>query len=58
MLNGMIEMSGGSASMLGRDVSKQMDEIRTFMGVCPQHDVRLEGHLDRECADLPVELRF
>ena len=39
MLNGMIEMSGGSASMLGYDVANQMDDIRTIMGVCPQHDV-------------------
>jgi ATP-binding cassette subfamily A (ABC1) protein 3 len=45
MLTGMIETSAGRATLYGRDVQDEMDEIRTFMGVCPQHDVlfRCEG---------------
>ena len=39
MLNGMIPISSGKASMYGRDVERDSAEIRTFMGMCPQHDV-------------------
>lgn len=39
MLNGMIPISSGRASMFGRDVERDSASIRTFMGVCPQHDV-------------------
>ena len=38
-LAGMIPTSAGGASLYGRDINHDMDEIRTFMGVCPQHDV-------------------
>lgn len=41
MLTGMIETSAGRATLYGRDVNTEMDEIRTFMGVCPQ--VRRKG---------------
>lgn len=39
MLQGMIDMSGGRATLYGHDVTSEMSTIRTFMGVCPQHDV-------------------
>ncbi|EAR81921.2 ABC transporter family protein (macronuclear) [Tetrahymena thermophila SB210] len=39
MLTGMYEMTDGAANALGRDVETEMEEIRTFMGVCPQYDI-------------------
>lgn len=39
MLTGMIEFTEGEATSYGKNVKTQMDEIRQFMGVCPQHDI-------------------
>lgn len=39
MLTGMLEFSAGNARVFGKDVSEDMEEIRKFMGVCPQHDI-------------------
>jgi len=38
MLTGMLPVTSGSAKIFGRDITNQMDDIRTFLGVCPQHD--------------------
>lgn len=35
MLTGMIDFSEGEAVAFGKNVKKDMDEIRQFMGVCP-----------------------
>lgn len=35
----MLEFSSGSANVFGKDVENEMEEIRQFMGVCPQHDI-------------------
>jgi ATP-binding cassette subfamily A (ABC1) protein 3 len=39
MLTGLITPSEGKASVYDKDLFNQMDDVRQFMGVCPQHDV-------------------
>jgi hypothetical protein len=39
---GLIEPSGGSAMIGGHDITKEMDDIYSLMGVCPQHDLLWE----------------
>lgn len=39
MLTGMLDITSGSAMLNGIDASTNMDSIRSFLGVCPQHDV-------------------
>lgn len=39
MLNGLITSTYGRAEVYGKDVFNEMDDVRRFMGVCPQHDV-------------------
>ena len=38
MLTGLVEISNGSAEAYGKSIITDMNEIRKFMGVCPQHD--------------------
>ena len=37
MLTGLIKKSQGEAKVYDVDMFEEMDEIREFMGVCPQH---------------------
>ena len=51
MLTGLIDRSEGRAHCYDVDLFGRMDEVREFMGVCPQHDVLFdlltpEEHLD------------
>jgi len=39
MLTGLLNKTSGEAVAYDCDVFSQMDEVREFMGVCPQHDV-------------------
>eukprot|EP00605_Chrysophyceae_sp_TOSAG23-4_P000940 GSChrysophyteH1.ASY1.ANO1.1040.1 assembled CDS len=39
VLTGLISSDSGSAVIEGKNVSEDMDEIRTNLGVCPQHDI-------------------
>lgn len=39
MLTGMLEFSSGSAIVFGKDIQTEMNDIRKFMGVCPQHNI-------------------
>lgn len=48
VLTGLLEASGGSASIYGMDVATEMSEIRHSMGVCPQHDVLWDDLTVRE----------
>ncbi|KAL4490757.1 hypothetical protein ABPG72_021811 [Tetrahymena utriculariae] len=52
MLTGMYEMTDGSATALGRDVESEMQEIRTFMGVCPQYDILFDNLSVKEHLEL------
>jgi ATP-binding cassette subfamily A (ABC1) protein 3 len=54
MLTGLITPSEGYAKAYDKDLFNNMDEVRQFMGVCPQHDVLFdlltpEEHLDVFC---------
>ena len=51
MLTGLFDASHGEASIFGVDMFNDPDKLRTFMGVCPQHEVLFElltpeEHLD------------
>ena len=40
MITGLLEATGGSASVFGMDIlNNGMTDLRKIMGVCPQHDV-------------------
>jgi len=39
MLTGMIPVTSGAAFVAGRDVNGDMANIRSTLGVCPQHDI-------------------
>ncbi|XP_065915324.1 ABC transporter A family member 1-like [Dysidea avara] len=39
MLTGLLSPSGGNAYLYDLNIKEHMDEIRTFLGVCPQHDI-------------------
>ncbi len=39
MLTGMIEFTSGEGEIFGKNIKTEMDEIRHFMGVCPQHNI-------------------
>ncbi|GIL45991.1 hypothetical protein Vafri_3095 [Volvox africanus] len=42
MLTGFLEPTGGTASVEGLDITRQMPKIYSLMGVCPQHDLLWE----------------
>lgn len=44
----MLEISRGNANAYGKDVETEMNEIRQFMGVCPQHDILFDNLTVRE----------
>ena len=52
MLTGLIERSKGSARCYDVDVFEQMDDVREFMGICPQHDVLFDRLTPREHLDI------
>ncbi|KAF9433181.1 ATP-binding cassette sub- A member 1 [Entomortierella beljakovae] len=47
MLSGLTKSSGGDAMFYGMSMDSEMAEIRSMMGVCPQHDI-LFGDLTAE----------
>ena len=54
MLTGLIPPSMGRAQIFNKNLFSQMDSVRRFMGVCPQHDVLFDlltpaEHLDIFC---------
>jgi ATP-binding cassette, subfamily A (ABC1), member 3 len=42
MLTGLLEATEGEAQVFGVDMFNEMNTVRKFMGVCPQHDVLFE----------------
>jgi ATP-binding cassette subfamily A (ABC1) protein 3 len=48
MLTGLIGRSQGSAKVYDVDMFDEMDEVREFMGICPQHDVLFDLLTPRE----------
>ena len=39
MLSGMLNISSGGGTILGKDIETEMADIRQSLGICPQHDV-------------------
>lgn len=52
MLTGLIERSDGDATCYDIDMFNEMDQVREFMGVCPQHDVLFDLLTPREHLDI------
>ncbi|KAK1257281.1 ABC transporter A family member 7 [Acorus gramineus] len=48
MMTGLTTSTSGTAYVQGLDISKDMDEVYTSMGVCPQHDLIWETLSGRE----------
>mgnify|MGYP000874907180 CR=1 FL=1 len=48
MLTGLITSSEGNAKIYDKDLFEEMDDVRKFMGVCPQHDVLFDLLTPRE----------
>lgn len=42
LLTGMYEPTSGDAEIFGVDMFAEADQVRSFMGICPQHDVLFE----------------
>jgi ATP-binding cassette, subfamily A (ABC1), member 3 len=60
MLTGLIESTEGSADIFGIDLFEKMDDVRQFLGVCPQHNILFdlltaEEHLEIFCDFKGVE---
>ena len=54
MLTGLINSTSGFAEIFGTDLFEEMQDVRQFLGVCPQHDILFdlltpEEHLDIFC---------
>ncbi|EWS72165.1 ABC transporter family protein (macronuclear) [Tetrahymena thermophila SB210] len=43
MLTGMIPPTSGTAYIKGLEITKDMDKIRSILGVCPQHDILFDS---------------
>ena len=52
MLTGLFKKSAGRARCFDVDIFEQMDEVREFMGLCPQHDVLFDLLSPREHLDI------
>ena len=48
MLTGLIEKTDGAGKCYDVDMFDEMDLVREFMGVCPQHDVLFDLLTPRE----------
>jgi ATP-binding cassette subfamily A (ABC1) protein 3 len=57
ILTGLIQQSGGYAEAFGRNVFKEMAELRKDMGVCPQHDILFDRLTPREHLNLFCEYK-
>jgi len=57
MLTGLLNKTSGKAVAFNTDVFDQMDDVRQFMGVCPQHDVLFEQLTPIEHLELFYELK-
>ena len=52
MLTGLISKTDGSAKCYNTDMFEQMEQVREFMGVCPQYDVLFDLLTPREHLDI------
>ena len=52
MLTGLIGRTSGTAKVYEKDMFEETDEVREFLGICPQHDVLFELLTPREHIDI------
>jgi len=52
MISGLIGRTAGTAKVYEKDIFEETDEVREFLGVCPQHDVLFELLTPREHLDI------
>jgi ABC-type Na+ transport system ATPase subunit NatA len=57
MLTGLFPSSGGDAFIFGNSIVDEMEEIRSVMGVCPQHDILWDNLTAREHLELFARLK-
>lgn len=57
MLTGLFPATEGDADVFGADLRSEMASIRSFMGVCPQHDVLFELLTPEEHLDIFYEFK-
>ena len=52
MLTGLLSKSTGEASVYENDLFREMQKVRNYMGVCPQHDVLFDNLTPEEHLDI------
>lgn len=57
MLCGIYAPDEGTAYILGSDIKYQMDQIRTSLGFCPQHDILYDNLTVAEHIDLVSSIK-
>jgi len=57
MLCGIYAPDQGTAYILGSDIKYQMDQIRTSLGFCPQHDILYDDLTVAEHIDLVASIK-
>ena len=57
MLTGSSDISEGQASVFGVDLFNEMEKVRSFMGVCPQHDALFELLTPKENLEIFSQFR-
>ncbi|KAL4454193.1 hypothetical protein ABPG74_012150 [Tetrahymena malaccensis] len=57
ILTGMLSPTSGTAYIKGLDIRKDMDQIRKFLGVCPQHDILFDQLTVKEHLELFATLK-
>jgi ABC-type multidrug transport system ATPase subunit len=57
MLTGLYPSTEGTAEIFGSDLNCDLTEIRSIMGVCPQHDVLFELLTPEEHLDIFYEFK-
>ena len=54
MLTGLLQSTSGTAEVFGCDLFNDISQVRSFLGVCPQHDILFDlltpiEHLELFC---------
>ena len=57
MMTGLFHPTSGAGFIYGKSIKTQMDEIRRFTGVCPQHDILWNELTAMEHLDLFARLK-
>lgn len=57
MLTGNLSITDGDAFIFGKSVKNDMDSIRPFLGVCPQHDILWDQLTGKEHLELFARIK-